>query len=196
MTRSSLRRLAVLATAAVTVAAAALTLTTSAEASATPYCGITWGSLAEQGSASGAVPGALLDNVRAGRNTCFDRLVVDVRGPAAMNSWHVGYVPQVTADASGRPVSLRGGAFLQIGLGASDHTLSGTPTYSPSNRRELVDVTGYRTFRQVAWAGSSEGMSSIGLGVRARLPFRVFPLAGIPGSATGTRLVIDVANSW
>jgi hypothetical protein len=57
-------------------------------------------------------------------------------------------------------------------------------------------VTGYRTFRQVAWAGSSEGISSIGLGVRARLPFRVFTLAGIPGSATGTRLVIDVANSW
>jgi hypothetical protein len=54
-------------------------------------------------------------------------------------------------------------------------------------------VTGYQTFRQVAWAGSFEGQSTIALGVRARLPFRVFTLAG-PG--TGSRLVIDVAHFW
>jgi hypothetical protein len=93
-------------------------------------------------------------------------------------------------------VPLRGGAFLQIGLGASDHTASGAATYSPANRRELANVTGFTTFRQVASAGSSEGMSGVGLGVRARLPFRVFTMAGIPGSANGTRLVVDVANSW
>ena len=47
---------------------------------------------------------------------------------------------------------------------------------------------GFRTFRQVAGAGSSEGYTSEGLGVRARLPFRVFTLAG-PGNTV--RLVID-----
>jgi hypothetical protein len=36
-------------------------------------------------------------------------------------------------------------------------------------------------------------ITKLGLGVRARLPFRVFTLAG-PGS--GTRLVIDVAHQW
>jgi len=36
-------------------------------------------------------------------------------------------------------------------------------------------------------------ITKLGLGVRARLPFRVFTLSG-PG--TGTRLVIDVAHSW
>jgi hypothetical protein len=40
----------------------------------------------------------------------------------------------------------------------------------------------------VAWAGSFEGQSTIGLGVRARLPFRVLQLPG--------RLVIDVAHHW
>ena len=38
------------------------------------------------------------------------------------------------------------------------------------------------TFRQVAWAGSFEGQTTLALGVRARLPFRVFTLAGTPQS--------------
>ncbi|MGM1058153.1 AMIN-like domain-containing (lipo)protein, partial [Saccharothrix sp. Mg75] len=61
-------------------------------------------------------------------------------------------------------------------------------TYSPANRSELVDVTGYATFRQAAWAGSFEGRSTIGLGTRALLPFRVFTLPG--------RVVVDVAHTW
>jgi hypothetical protein len=57
----------------------------------------------------------------------------------------------------------------------------------------VTDISGYQTFRQVAYAGSFEGYTSIGLGVRARLPFRVFTLDG-PGS--GSRLVVDVAHFW
>ena len=45
----------------------------------------------------------------------------------------------------------------------------------------------------MTWAGSFEGRTSLGLGVRARLPFRVFSLAG-PGD--GSRVVIDVAHRW
>jgi hypothetical protein len=156
---------------------------------------VSWGSLAKQGPATGPVTGALLSDVRAGRQPCYDRLVIDIRGTSAMKSYRVEYVRQVTEDPSGRPVPLRGAAYLRIAVGASDHTVSG-PTYAPANRRELVDVTGFSAFRQVAWAGSSEGISSVGLGVRALLPFRVTTLAGIPGSTTGTRVVIDVAHSW
>lgn len=196
MTRHPLRRLVVLATSAVAVALAAFALGAPAHATTAQSCAVTWVSLAKQGPATGPVPGALLSNVRAGRQACYDRLVIDIRGSGAMGSYRAEYVRQVTADASGRPVDLRGGAFLQIAVGASDHTTSGTPTYTPANRRELVDVTGFATFRQVAWAGSSEGISSVGLGVRGRLPFRVFTMAGIPGSSTGTRVVIDVAHAW
>jgi hypothetical protein len=167
-----------------------------ASASAAPYCGITWGSLAKDSGGAAPVRGAQLTDVRAGQQSCYDRLVLDVRGPANVSSWRVRYVSQVTQDASGRPVPLRGGAFLQVSFGASDHTDAGAPTYRPASRAELVNVTGYRTFRQVAWAGSSEGVSQIGLGVRARLPFRVFALTGIPGSPNGTRVVIDVAHAW
>ncbi|WRL64756.1 hypothetical protein U6N30_03010 [Blastococcus brunescens] len=54
----------------------------------------------------------------------------------------------------------------------------------------------YETFRQVAWAGSFEGQSSLGIGTRARLPFRVFTLVGDPGSDQAVRLVVDVGHLW
>lgn len=68
----------------------------------------------------------------------------------------------------------------------------GRATY-PVNGSELVDVSGFRTFRQVAGAGTFEGQATLGVGTRARLPFRTFVLDG-PGS--GSRLVLDVAHRW
>lgn len=156
---------------------------------ATPYCGITWGSLPKSNSLMSQAP---VTNVRAGQHTCFDRLVVDLRAAPAPG-YFVGYVSQVVEDGSGRPVPLRGGAFLHVSVLAPGHDSNGTPTYSPPNRAEAVDVSGFRTFRQVAFAGDFEGATTLGLGVRARLPFRVFALAG-PGGRT--RLVIDVAHRW
>ena len=157
-------------------------------ASAAPYCGLVWGSLAKTDP---AMSQAKVTNVRTGQHYCFDRLVIDLNGP--VGGYTVRYVPQVTQDGSGLPVPLRGQAFLQITVNAPAYDDNGNPTYNPANKNELTDVNGYQTFRQVAWAGSFEGYSSLGLGVRARLPFRVFTLAG---PDTGSRLVIDVAHFW
>lgn len=155
-----------------------------ATAQAAPYCGITWGSLAKHvGSADPGSSGDELRRARAGRHECYDRLVLDISGTPAVNSYRVEYVKKVTADGSGAVVPLRGGAFLQITVGA--HDLDRTSA-NPS-------VAGFRTFRQVASAGYFEGLTSVGLGVRARLPFRVVTLAG-PGDAT--RVAIDVAHAW
>jgi hypothetical protein len=167
--------------------------TQSANASstvATASCPRGWGSLPKAGNRSGMAEGALT-NVRAGRHACFDRLVIDIRDRGT--SYRIRYVPAVTQDASGKPVPLRGGAKLQIIVSPPDVDLAGHQTYFPANRRELVNTTGYRTLRQVAWAGTFEGQTTLGVGVRARLPFRVFTLAG-PG--TNTRLVVDVAHRW
>lgn len=178
MNRKTIRRSAAalaLGLAAAT-APAAIGATT---ASAAPYCGITWGSLAKSSSPMKVTS---LTGVRAGRHTCYDRLVIDHRGPAT--GFDVRYVSQVTQDGSGLPVAVAGGAKLQIVDRAARYTTA------PA----MPNVTGYTTFRQVKWAGSFEGQSTVGLGVRARLPFRVFTLND---SATGTsRLVIDVAHKW
>ncbi|MEU0538958.1 hypothetical protein ABZ319_03750 [Nocardia sp. NPDC005978] len=158
-------------------------------AGATPsYCGLTWGSLDKSDPDHST---ATLTNVRTGRQDCYDRMVVDLAGPVA--GYRAGYVDQVYMDASGAPVSLRGSAFLQVVIFAPAYDNSGNLTYNPGNRNELTNVGGYDTFRQLAWAGTFEGQTTIGLGVRARLPFRVLTLDG-PGS--GSRIVIDVAHRW
>lgn len=154
-------------------------------AGAAPYCGITWGSLPKELSVGST--GEVVD-VRAGRHECFDRLVLDVEGP--LDGYFVRYVDEVTFDGSGQPVPLRGGARLAV-IATAWVSMDGDLRFVPDS--ELVDVTGYSTFRQVAWAGSFEGHTTVGLGVRARLPFRVLLLDG-PGTAT--RLVVDVAHQW
>jgi hypothetical protein len=117
--------------------------------------------------------------------------VVDLNGP--VKGYTVRYVPTVVQDGSGLPIPLRGRAFLQITVNSPAYDDGGKSTYNPSDQKELTNVAGYQTFRQVAWAGSFEGYSSIGLGVRGRLPFRVFTLDG-PGA--GSRFVVDVAHYW
>jgi hypothetical protein len=111
-------------------------------------------------------------------------VVVDLAG-AGGAGYSVQYVPDVSRDGSGFPVPLRGGAFLQVVVLAHGEALP--------DRAELVDTVGYPTLRQVASAGAFEGQTTLGVGVRARLPFRVFTLGG-PG--TGGRLVLDIAHHW
>jgi hypothetical protein len=138
---------------------------------------------------------AQLFDVRAGRHRCFDRLVVDLDGNAA-GAYSVRYVPQVTFDGSGDPVPLRGGAFLEVIVRAS--VLATDGFFTPSG--DILDVSAYRTFRQIGWGGSFEGQTTIGLGVRARLPFRAFVLPGpgsnLPGPGSNSRVVVDVAHRW
>lgn len=163
--------------------AAASTATTCAATTAH------WGSLTKSLNRMTPDP---ITNVRAGRHTCFDRMVVDVRGKGA--GYTVRYVAQVLSQGKGAVVPLRGGAKLDVVITAPTYNINtGTSTYNPANPRELVNVTGFSTFRQIASGGSFEGYTTIGLGVRARLPMRVFIIDG-PG--TGSRVVIDVAHHW
>jgi hypothetical protein len=162
-----------------------------------PDCRIRWGSLPENHLVS-SYTSATIDNLRAGRHACFDRLVVDL-GPTRPglpgrqgNGYQIRYVAQVRQDASGQRVPLQGGAFLEVILNAAAHDEDGRPTYSPRDRMHAVGVAGYRTFRQVAFLGTFEARTQIAVGVRARLPFRAFVLV----DAAGSRLVIDVAHRW
>jgi hypothetical protein len=157
-------------------------------ASAAPSCGTHWGSLVKAtpvDNYSEMLGKYSLYNVSAGRHACFDRLVLNFTGGVV--GYSVGYVDLAFIQPDGNVAGVRGGARLEIIAGAS------TSRFEPENPREVVPVEGWRTFRQVVDPGSYENQSEIGLGVRARLPFRVFALAG---PADGSSLVVDVAHSW
>ncbi|MFB2572029.1 hypothetical protein [Micrococcus sp. IITD107] len=175
------------ASAAPVAPAAQPTAVTTGTAAATPYCGVRWGSLPETRSGYSS---ATIRNVRAGRHACFDRMVIDVKGQ--LRGYDVRYAP-VYREGSGAFVPLLGAADLRITVKAPAYDQNGRATYTPRSPNRLVDVTGYSTFRQIALAGSFEGQTTFGLGVRARLPFRTFVL---PQSGGVSRLVIDVAHRW
>ncbi|CAI9405329.1 MULTISPECIES: AMIN-like domain-containing (lipo)protein [Aestuariimicrobium] len=178
MFRTTLRRSAAALALGVAVTAAPVALATTSASAATPYCGIYWGSLAKSSS---RMTTSTVTGLRAGEHPCYDRLVVDIKG--RVTGYDVRYVSQITMDASGMPVAVAGGAKLQVMVRAASWT-----------RPAMPNVSGYTTFRQVVWAGSFEGQSSFGLGVRARLPFRVFTL--YDATTNKTRVVVDVAHHW
>ncbi|WP_211754654.1 AMIN-like domain-containing (lipo)protein [Nocardioides gansuensis] len=176
---------------ALAVSIAPLAAVTSAPTASASVCDAQWGSLMK---ARAPYTSKQITNIRSGRHQCFDRLVVDVNAKGqGKPGYQVKYVKRVTKDGSGANVPLRGGTKLRIIVKAPAYDDNGRLTYKPDNRRELVDVAGYRTFRQVAWAGTFEGQTTIGLGVRARLPMRAFVL-NRPGG--GHTVVVDVAHRW
>ncbi|MGW4895422.1 AMIN-like domain-containing (lipo)protein [Kitasatospora sp. NPDC004240] len=153
-------------------------------------CPTGWGSLPEDLAAFNAQP---LRNIRTGQHPCYDRLVLDVPGSSAAHpaGYHVRYVDVLHQDGSGMPLPVAGGAILEIVVIAPSYDPNtGGPTYPGRAGQPLpgVDLTGYQTFRDARFASSFEGQTQVGLGVRARLPFRVFQL--------DDRLVVDVAHSW
>jgi hypothetical protein len=156
-------------------------------AAANPSCAVTWGSHAK---GNPTMNGAQVIGVRTGKHECFDRLVIDMR--YKLKGYDVRYF-HVSREGSGDPVYLAGGADIQIIVRGPAYNQSGHPTYNPPSWDHAVKLDGHRTFRQVAFAGSFEGQTTFGLGVRAKLPFRVQIMDG-PG--TGSRLVIDVAHQW
>lgn len=150
-------------------------------------CHYLWGSLPETDATMAAGP---LTNIRSGRHTCFDRLVFDLRGKPS--GYTVRYVARLEHPGSGTTVPVRGGAKIQVTINAPAYDKDGHVVYQPKNPNEVVNVTGYSALRQVVWMGSYEGYSDVGIGVRARTPFRVFTLT----DASASRVVIDIAHNW
>ncbi|WP_405825876.1 hypothetical protein OG241_49855 [Streptomyces sp. NBC_01390] len=151
-------------------------------------CPTGWGSGVKSG---GAVMGAdHLTDVRTGQHECYDRIVFDIPGGGQIG-YNVQYVDGFYADPSGQYIPVAGGAILDIRIGAWSYDLeAGVPTYPGKVGKPLpgVNISGYSTFRDTRFGGTSEGQTQVGLGVRARLPFRVIQLAD--------RVVVDVAHSW
>ena len=179
-----MKRTAALLAAVATAGALSATTLVATPASAAS-CSVSWGSLGQDRRPLR----------RARSPTCAPASTPATTGSSSTSTgkvkgWDVRY-GAVSQDGSGTAVPLRG-TDLRIVVHSAAYDGHGA-TYDPAKDSEAVDVGGYRTFRQVAWAGSYEGYSTIGLGVRARLPFRV---TAVDGPGTGSRLVIDVAHAW
>lgn len=137
-------------------------------------CSTPWGSLAKS-SGTNNLSQSLVVGLRTGKHDCYDRLVIDTTG--TVGAWRVLYVDAIRGIATGDPIPTAGGAKIQITVF--------NPSRSPLS---MPSVAGFSTFRQVVNAGTFEGVSEFGLGVRARLPMRAF--------VVGNRLVVDVAHHW
>jgi hypothetical protein len=159
-------------------------------AAAAPYCGITWGSQPRSG---GELSSAPLIEVRTGQHECYDRVVFEFDGPA--DGYSVEYGEAYT-EGEGLPMSpyAAGDAMLRVQLLAPSYdAVPMEPTVPYRVGDHAANVLRYRTLRDLMFGGSYEGYSTFAVGVRARLPFRVFVLEG-PGSHS--RIVIDVAHQW
>lgn len=172
-----------------------LTTIPMAPAQAAPYCGITWGSMMKSGGTLVDLP---IVNARVGRHDCYDRLVVDLGAGHGDVGYFVYYSDGLRQPGSGDLIPTAGGATLTVHVLAPGYDMYGRPSTPWTLNQHVVTPSqftagGFRTFRDLVWAGTYEGESTFGLGVRARLPFRVFRY---DPPCCGSRLVIDVAHQW
>ncbi|MER7458754.1 hypothetical protein [Micromonospora sp. NPDC126480] len=172
-------------TAATTTTGAA----TKAATAGSAYCGITWGSLTKS---AGSLSSAPLVDVRTGRHDCYDRVVFEFAG--TVNGYTVTY-GETWTEGEGLALSpyTAGDELLRVSLQAPAYDDEHVATVPYRVGEHTANVLRYRTLRDVVFAGSFEGYTTFAVGVRARLPFRVFVLSG-PGAHS--RIVLDVAHQW
>jgi len=154
-----------------------------------------WGTGVKQSAVSSTAP---LYLIRVGQHGCYDRVVFDVNAPDAVG-YHVQYVDVVRDDGSGTPRPVAGGAALEVvirapaqGFDSQGHqpgrflATPGQVFYSPAQ------LAGWRSLREVRYANSFEGQTTVAVGVRARVPFRVFTLLNARDHVM--RVVLDIAR--
>ncbi|MFD5590073.1 hypothetical protein [Streptomyces griseorubiginosus] len=150
-------------------------------------CQTGWGSITKAAPGSLAMTGSLTD-VRTGEHACYDRMVLDVPGMTTADpaGYWVQYVPSFSHPPSQTGIPVAGGAIIEIEFTAPvDDSRYHVRLADPLPG---LDFRGYRTFRDAKFGGHYDGGTHIGLGVRAKLPFRVTVLPD--------RLVVDVAHTW
>jgi hypothetical protein len=127
-----------------------------------------------------ARPAPELVSVQAVERKGYDRVLFTFKG--AVPGYQVRYVPEVT-DQAGRPLALRGRAFLAVAFEpARAHDPGGVATVSTATLTPASPV-----LRQVRFAGDFEGRVSFGLGLAERDGFRVSELRDPPRVAVDVR---------
>lgn len=140
-----------------------------------------------------------LYNSRIGKHDCYDRVVFDINGPGPVG-YDVRYVPVVTADGSGKPLPVAGGAALQVVVRAPAQGTPGDTSghqpgviFAPSGTRlhGPGGLENWGCLREVRSAGSFEGQTTFAVGVRRQLPFSVGTWTD---SNQTTHVTVDIAH--
>jgi hypothetical protein len=127
----------------------------------------------------------VLTAIRTGWHTDFDRVVLDMSGPATVTVTH-RYTDELIADGSGEVVWLTGADFVEVVVhGAAAHDDAGNQTYPGPEKFRTRNLSNTLA---VAVTGDFEATLSIGVGTRYRSWVRVFTLA------SPTRVVIDIGH--
>lgn len=109
-----------------------------------------------------------LVDVRAGHQDGWDRVVFEFSG-GVPEQRDVAYVDRLVADGSGLPVRVAGRTVLRVRFErAQAHTDAGVPTAAP--RRVAYAL---RNVMTAVRSGDFEAVTTYGLGVAKRTPFRV-----------------------
>ncbi len=124
-----------------------------------------------------------LVDIRAAHHPGFDRIVFEFAGGLPVTH-RVQYVDKLIADASGKRVRIAGRAILRVVLNPADAHDSSGPTMPRRRAFALPNIM--TTVR----AGDFEAVTTYGVGLAKRTPFRVFTLTD-PG-----RVVIDVRAAF
>jgi hypothetical protein len=132
----------------------------------------------------------VLDGIRVGRHTGYDRVVFQFDG--GVPAPHLEYVERVTEDPSDRQVRLRGTAFLRVVF----HGATLDNSFQISRPSEACRYGGPQRVtpdlpqvKEVAVAGDFEAVLSFGIGVERRSTPRVFQLT------KPSRVVIDLPHT-
>jgi hypothetical protein len=123
-------------------------------------------------AAAPAVPVITTIKAAAHPECGYDRLVLGITGP--MPSYDIRYVTQVTADPSGKPITLAGRSYLLITLRpAQGHAEGGAPTIVG-----FPQSLGYPVLRSYALVGDFEGVLTLAIGLDRAPSIRVGELPG------------------
>ncbi|MEV5889974.1 AMIN-like domain-containing (lipo)protein [Nonomuraea fuscirosea] len=151
-------------------------------ASAAPGPGVPTSTAEVEVDRSGTEP-AVVTGVRFAAHDGYDRLVVDLKG--GIPGYSVNWVDEFVQDGSGKPMGVRGGAYLQLTLfPANAHDEDGEPTWSGGP----VYAAGLANLADVVRTGDFEGRVGIGLALDRRAAFQVTE------HRSPNRLVLDVAH--
>jgi hypothetical protein len=178
-------------TSAATGTAGTVAADSSSTAPTTAPC--TFAGATDAARGGGDAPTRLLTDVRVGAHGCYERVTFefkprkgDADGPVA---WKAAYQqPPITEDGSGRPVQVKGSAFLVLTMTAAgaDLTAEGAPdTYTGPTSIEAADAT---RIQQVRRTGDFEAVLTWVIGLDRKRPFHVTTEGG------PARVIVDVGD--